>query len=202
VRIAFLGPWATFCEQALRSLPEAAGAELVPCNGSPAVLAAVRDGSVHAGCVPIENTTEGAVPAVLDGLVLDPPLMIVREVQIPVRFAVLVRPGTTRDDIATISSHPHGIAQVRDWIAEHLPKAEVYTSTSTSEATCAARSTRPSRRPSRPGSTAWRSSSTTSPTTPARSPASRGSPHPAAHRRRRAATAPRSSPRCTASRAR
>jgi prephenate dehydratase len=134
VRIAFLGPRATFCEQALRSLPESHGAELVPCNGSPAVLAAVRDGSVDAGCVPIENTTEGAVPAVLDGLVLDPPLMIVREVQIHVRFAVLVRPGTTRDDIATISSHPHGIAQVRDWIAEHLPKAEVSTSTSTSEA--------------------------------------------------------------------
>lgn len=134
MRIAFLGPWASFCEQALRTLPEAAGAELVPCNGSPAVLAAIRDGSVDAGCVPIENTTEGAVPAVLDGLVLDPPLMIVREVQIPVRFAVLVRPGTARDDITTISSHPHGIAQVRDWIAEHLPKAEVYTSTSTSEA--------------------------------------------------------------------
>ena len=95
-RLAFLGPHATFTEQALRSLPEAEGAELVPCAGSPAVLAAVRDGRADAGCVPIENTVEGAVPPVLDGLLDDPPLVIVREALLAVRFAVLVRPGTTR----------------------------------------------------------------------------------------------------------
>lgn len=133
-RIAFLGPRGTFTEQGLRSLPESAGAELVPCNGSPAVLAAVRDGSADAGCVPIENTVEGAVPAVLDGLVADPPLMIVREALVAVQFAVLVRPGTTAADVRTIASHPHGIAQTRGWIAEHLPDAQVLMSTSTSEA--------------------------------------------------------------------
>ncbi|MGI5126690.1 prephenate dehydratase [Pseudonocardia sp. CA-107938] len=133
-RIAFLGPRATFTEQALRSLPEADGAELVPCNGSPAVLAAVRDGSVDAGCVPIENTVEGAVPAVLDGLVADPPLVIVREALVAPRFAVLVRPGTKLDDVRSIASHPHGIAQTRGWIADHLPDAQVVMSTSTAEA--------------------------------------------------------------------
>jgi prephenate dehydratase len=133
-RIAFLGPYATFTEQALRSLPEAAGAELVPCAGSPAVLAAVRDGSVDAGCVPIENSVEGAVPAVLDGLVEDPPLVILREAVLAVRFALLVRPGTRVADIRTVASHPHGIAQTREWIAANLPAAEVLTSTSTSEA--------------------------------------------------------------------
>lgn len=133
-RIAFLGPHATFCEQALRTLPEASGAELVPCAGSPAVLAAVRAGSVAAGCVPIENSVEGAVPAVLDGLVSDPPLVIVKEAALAVRFALMVRPGTTIEDIRTVSSHSHGIAQTRGWIAEHLPKAEVLMSTSTSEA--------------------------------------------------------------------
>ena len=66
-RVAFLGPRGTFTEQALRSLPEGGTAELVPCVGSPAVLAAVREGRVDAGCVPIENSVEGAVPAVLDG---------------------------------------------------------------------------------------------------------------------------------------
>ena len=133
-RIAFLGPRATFTEQALRSLPESAGAELVPCPGSPAVLAAVRDGSVDAGCVPIENSVEGAVPAVLDGLVDDPQLVIIREALVSVRFDVMVRPGTRAADVHTIASHTHGIAQTRGWIAAHLPAAEVLLSTSTSEA--------------------------------------------------------------------
>ncbi|MFC4944831.1 prephenate dehydratase [Pseudonocardia sp. GCM10023141] len=133
-RIAFLGPHATFTEQALLSLPEASGAELVPCAGSPAVLAAVRDGSVAAGCVPIENSVEGAVPAVLDGLLSDPPLVIIREALVAVRFALMVRPGTTAAGIRTVASHTHGIAQTRGWIAAHLPDAEVLLSTSTAEA--------------------------------------------------------------------
>jgi prephenate dehydratase len=133
-RLAFLGPRATFTEQALRSLPESAGAELVPCAGSPAVLAAVRAGTVDAGCVPIENSVEGAVPAVLDGLVADPPLVIVREAVVAVQFAVMARPGTTLADVKTVASHTHGIAQTRNWIAERLPDAEVLLTTSTAEA--------------------------------------------------------------------
>jgi prephenate dehydratase len=133
-RIAFLGPHATFTEQALRSLPESAGAELVPCAGSPAVLTAVRRGEVDAGCVPIENSVEGAVPAVLDGLVDDPPLVIVREAVLAVRFALLARAGRGMAEVRSVASHPHGIAQTREWIAANLPGAEVLTSTSTSEA--------------------------------------------------------------------
>ncbi|HYH29074.1 MAG TPA: prephenate dehydratase [Pseudonocardia sp.] len=133
-RLAFLGPRATFTEQALRSMPGVAGAELVPCAGSPAVLAAVRDGAADAGCVPVENSVEGAVPAVLDGLVADPPLVIVREALLPVRFAVLVRAGTRAADVRTVASHPHAIAQTRGWLAAHLPDATVNASSSTSEA--------------------------------------------------------------------
>ncbi len=137
LRLAFLGPHATFTEQALRSLPEASGAELVSCAGSPAVLTAVRDGSVDAGCVPIENTVEGAVPAVLDGLVADPPLVIVREALLAVRFALMVRPGTRAADVRTVASHTHGIAQTRGWLAAHLPDAQVLPATSTAEAAAA-----------------------------------------------------------------
>jgi prephenate dehydratase len=133
-RIAFLGPRGTFTEQALASLPQASGAELVPCAGSPAVLAAVRAGGVDAGCVPIENSVEGAVPAVLDGLLPEPPLVIIREAIVAVSFSVLVREGTVATDVRTVASHTHGIAQTRDWIAAHLPTAEVWQSTSTAEA--------------------------------------------------------------------
>lgn len=132
-RIGFLGPHATFTEQALRTLPESEDAELVPLPGNPAVLRAVREGGVDAGCVPIENSVEGAVPPVLDGLVEEPPLVIVREAVIPVRFVLLGRAGTTLAGIRSVASHGHGIAQTRGWIAAHLPEAEVRVATSTSE---------------------------------------------------------------------
>ncbi|MFP5068794.1 prephenate dehydratase [Pseudonocardia nantongensis] len=132
--IGFLGPHATFTEQALRSLPESEGADLVPLPGAPAVLAAVRDGSVDAGCVPIENTVEGAVPPVLDGLVEAPPLVIVREARIAVRFCLLGLPGSTPSGVRTVASHGHGIAQTRGWLAGHLPDAEIRVSSSTAEA--------------------------------------------------------------------
>jgi prephenate dehydratase len=106
----------------------------VPCPGSLAVLTAVRDGSAEAGCVPIENSVEGAVPAVLDGMVADPPLVIIGEAMVAVRFDLMVAPRTRREDIRSVGSHSHGIAQTRGWIGEHLPDAEVLLTTSTSEA--------------------------------------------------------------------
>ncbi|MBW0093587.1 prephenate dehydratase [Pseudonocardia sp. KRD-184] len=133
-RLAFLGPHATFTEQALRSLPESRGAELVPCAGSPAVLEAVRRGEVDAGCVPIENSVEGAVGAVLDGLVAQPPLVIRREALVAVRFAVMAAAGTDLASVRRVGSHPHAVAQTRGWLARHLPRAEVLLTSSTSEA--------------------------------------------------------------------
>jgi len=74
------------------------------------------------------------VPAVLDGLVDDPPLVIVREAVLAVEFDLMVRPGTQVADVRRVASHSHGIAQTRGWIAEHLPHAEVLLATSTAEA--------------------------------------------------------------------
>lgn len=134
LRLAFLGPRATFTEQALLRLPEAEGAQLLPCATTTGALAAVRGGAADAACVPIENSVEGGVPAVLDALVVDPPLVIVRETQLAVRFALLARPGTTLAEIRTVASHPHGEAQTRHWLAANLPHATVSMSSSTAEA--------------------------------------------------------------------
>jgi prephenate dehydratase len=133
-RLAFLGPRATFTEQALHQLPHSEGAELLPCPTSTAALVAVRKGEADAACVPFENSVEGGVPAVLDALVADPPLVIAAETQIAVRFALLARPGTTRADVRTVASHPHGEAQTRHWLAANLPHAAVLMSSSTAEA--------------------------------------------------------------------
>jgi prephenate dehydratase len=140
--VAYLGPPGTFCEQALRSLVEApasafAGAALRPAASTTAALDLLRAGEVDLACVPIENSVEGAVPATMDGLVESPAVVVVREILLPVRFAVLVRPGTTRDDVRTVASHPHGEAQTRRWLAAHLPGAETRMTPSTAAAAAA-----------------------------------------------------------------
>ncbi|MGW4644954.1 prephenate dehydratase [Kitasatospora sp. NPDC004289] len=122
-RYTYLGPEGTFTEAALRTLPEAATRELVPLASVPAVLDAVRAGEASGAFVPVENSVEGAVTATSDELANGGPLMIYREVLLPISFALLVRPGTALEDIKTVTSHPVAQPQVRKWLAANLPDA-------------------------------------------------------------------------------
>ncbi|MER8232132.1 prephenate dehydratase [Streptomyces sp. NPDC101490] len=122
-RYTYLGPEGTFTEAALRTLPEAATRELVPMVSVPAALDAVRNGEAAAALVPIENSVEGGVTSTLDELASGRPLMIYREVLLPIAFALLVRPGTKLSDIKTVTGHPVAQPQVRNWLRAHLPTA-------------------------------------------------------------------------------
>ncbi len=122
-RIGFLGPAGTFTELAARQAPQAAGAELVPFPTVLAALDAVRAGHLDHAVVAFENSVEGSVPISLDGLAAGDPLVIEREIVIPVSFALLVRPGTSLADIGTVSAHPHAEPQCRSWLAANLPHA-------------------------------------------------------------------------------
>ncbi|MFI1713530.1 prephenate dehydratase [Streptomyces sp. NPDC053513] len=122
-RYTYLGPEGTFTEAALRTLPEAATRELVPMVSVPAALDAVRNGEAAAALVPIENSVEGGVTATLDELASGEPLMIYREVLLPIAFALLVRPGTSLSEIKTVTGHPVAQPQVRNWLRAHLPEA-------------------------------------------------------------------------------
>src|SRR5919112_6666043 len=124
-RYAYLGPEGTFTEQALRSLPAAAKAELQPCSTVTVALDAVRGGEADGAVVPIESSVEGSVPVTLDELATGEPLMITREMTVPVAFSVLVVPGTSQADVRRIATHPHAAAQTRKWVALHLPDAEM-----------------------------------------------------------------------------
>jgi len=123
VRYAYLGPEGTFTEAALLALPEAGSVEAVPCPTVPAALESVRRGECVAAVVAIESSVEGAVTATIDELACGEPLVILRELLLPVAFALLVRPGTGLEDIKTVASHPVAEPQCRRWLGEHLPDA-------------------------------------------------------------------------------
>ncbi|PRY46020.1 prephenate dehydratase [Umezawaea tangerina] len=134
-RIAYFGPQGTFTEQAALGFVHAGRDELVPFATVPQALAAVREGDTEAACVPVENSVEGAVPATMDALAEGEPLVAVAESVLAVRFSVLVRPDT--EVVRTVASHPHALAQVRHWLAEHLPDATAVSTTSTAAAAVA-----------------------------------------------------------------
>jgi prephenate dehydratase len=133
-RIAFLGPFGTFTEQALRTQLDLESAELLPHRTVPDVLDAVSAGEADAGFVPIENSIEGMVNFTLDALAFDHELLIVREVVLDIHLCLTARPGIRLEDVKEILSIPVATAQCHRYLREFLPFADVRSALSTAGA--------------------------------------------------------------------
>jgi prephenate dehydratase len=140
-RVAYLGPQGTFTEAALLQLvassavPGApAHVEPLPCNSAEGALAAVRSGAADYAVAPIENSIDGSVVPTMDSLATGAPLQIYAEHTLDVAFSIAVRAGTHASDVETIAAFPVAAAQVKRWIAEHLPDARTVPATSNAAA--------------------------------------------------------------------
>ncbi|QCB92410.1 prephenate dehydratase [Cellulomonas shaoxiangyii] len=122
-RYAYLGPAGTFTEEALRRVASPDEAEYLPQTDVGSAIAAVRSGAADYAVVAIESTVEGGVTATLDALATGVPLVVLREVLVPVQFTLVAAPGTRLEDVARVSAHPHAWVQCRRWVAAHLPRA-------------------------------------------------------------------------------
>ncbi len=129
--VAYLGPPATFTHlAAMGKFGESA--HYVPVSGIKDVFDAVERGRALYGVVPIENSTEGVVNYTLD-MFVDSNLLIYGEVMQEVSHHLMSR-STRVEDIRTIYSHPHALAQCRNWLDTHLPNVPVAETPSTSHA--------------------------------------------------------------------
>ena len=134
-RIAYLGPEGTFSESALLRMiaedvvpgcgSDSADVVPLPMESTPAALEAVRSGATEFACVPIENSIEGSVLPTLDGLATGTPLQIYAELTLEVSFSIVGRPGSAAAEIRTVAAYPVAAAQVRRWLAAHLPGIDV-----------------------------------------------------------------------------
>lgn len=131
LKVAFLGPPATFTHQACMQHFGLSG-KLVPKNDIADVFDDVERGRVDYGVVPIENTTEGVVSHTLD-MFISSHLKICAEILIEVSLSLLNKSGRAVD-IAKVCSHPHAIAQSSHWLKQHIPKIPVVDVTSTAAA--------------------------------------------------------------------
>jgi len=124
-RFVYLGPEGTFAEEALRTIPAAGRGSRTPARSVPEALDAVRTGDADAALVPLENSIGGQVGVTLDELAEGEPLVITREVVLPVNFVLATRAGVKPDAIDAIAAHPQAAAQCRGWLARNLPDAVV-----------------------------------------------------------------------------
>ncbi|RSM50383.1 prephenate dehydratase [Actinoplanes sp. ATCC 53533] len=124
-RFVYLGPEGTFTEQALRTIPAAEHGIRTPARSVPEALEAVRAGDADAALVPLENSVGGAVPVTLDELGTGTPLVITREVVLPVEFVLAAPQLVSLHRIRSVAAHPQASAQCRNWLRTHLPDAVV-----------------------------------------------------------------------------
>ncbi|MBS4728017.1 prephenate dehydratase [Mycobacterium sp. SM1] len=141
-RVAYLGPAGTFTEAALLRMaaagliPEHRPDTLrpLPIESTPAALDAVRNGTADFACVPIENSIDGSVAPTLDSLAIGPPLQVFAEITLDVAFSIVVKPGRAIGEVRTVAAFPVAAAQVRQWLARHLPAAELQPANSNGDA--------------------------------------------------------------------
>ncbi|MBX6355447.1 MAG: prephenate dehydratase [Micromonosporaceae bacterium] len=124
-RFSYLGPEGTFAEQALRTIPAAERGTRLPARSVAEALDAVRAGEVDAALVPMENSIGGVVAETLDELTSGGPLVIIREVVIPVQFVLAARSAIDLAAVRTVAAHPQASTQCRGWLRAHLPDAAV-----------------------------------------------------------------------------
>jgi chorismate mutase/prephenate dehydratase len=134
-RVGYLGPPATFSYQAALQ-HFGPSATLVPCRTIGDVFAEAERRAVDYGVVPVENSTEGAVPHAVDRF-LETDLLVCAEVG--VRVSHFLMSNGRLDQITQVYSHPQGLAQCRRWLAKHLPNADQIETASTAGAAQQAR---------------------------------------------------------------
>ncbi len=134
MKIGYLGPPGTFAEEALISRLDYPKKDLVSFPTVPDVIQAVEKGKVKKGIVPIENSIEGSINVTLDVLAFEADVLIEKEITMPVRHNLIVNRGLKKKDIKGIISHPHAIAQCRQYLTKNFPDTPVFAANSTAEA--------------------------------------------------------------------
>lgn len=92
------------------------------------IFSAVERGAAHYGVVPIENSTEGIVPATLDQFI-NSPVRIVAETYMEVHHNLMATCPLA--DVRTVYSHPQPLAQCQGWLRRMLPDAKLVEVSST-----------------------------------------------------------------------
>ena len=131
LKVSFLGPRATFTHLACLQY-FGRSSQFIPEKNIRSVFEGVERERADYGVIPIENSTEGVISHTLD-LFMECDVRISEEIMIEITLDLLSR-STRLDDIRRVYSHPHAIAQCRNWLEDRLADAEIIDMPSTAKA--------------------------------------------------------------------
>jgi len=129
-RVAYLGPEFSYSHQAAVERFGRA-ANLVPVGTIGAVFEEVISGQSDFGLVPMENSTDGRIADTLN-MFARTPARICGEVQLRIHHNLLAQ--CPRPEVTDVFSKPQALSQCRDWLAKHLPHAQLHETASTTAA--------------------------------------------------------------------
>ena len=119
--VTYLGPRYSFSH--LASVERFGGSvELIPVSTIGAVFEEVQSGQADRGLVPLENSTDGRIVDTLD-MFARTSVKICGEVQLQIHHNLLGK--CERSDIKEVISKPQALSQCRNWLAKHLPQAQL-----------------------------------------------------------------------------
>jgi prephenate dehydratase len=90
--------------------------ELLACEVSADVFAALMAGEAEAAVLPIENSLHGSVAEHYD-LLLHNAVRLERESLLRIRHNLITAPGVRREDLRVVLSHPVALSQCRRYLA-------------------------------------------------------------------------------------
>lgn len=125
-RIAFQGAAGAFSEEAILAFwgPDVS---TVPCESFSAMLAAVRTGQADGAVLPVENRVIGPIQTALDALDdLSDGLTIGGTTDVSVVHALMSVPGSSLEQIRTITSHPVALEQCRRFLHSFGARTEPF----------------------------------------------------------------------------
>lgn len=129
MKVGYLGPQGTFSEEAALLYYKEPTTKRIPFMSFWDILEAVQEGKVDQGILPIENSIEGSVTSVLDGLQNYTDLFINGEMVLNVEQNLLALPGTSLEDLEEIWSHPQPLAQCRQFVQRQSVRTRTFGST-------------------------------------------------------------------------
>ena len=133
IRIAYLGPKATFTHQAaVKQFGDSM--EYRPMASINDVFAEVDKGEADYGVIPIENSAEGVVFHSLHSfdILVGSDLKIVAQIFLPIKHNLIS--NSKLEDVKKVYSKDQAIAQCRGWLRRHVPQAKTIDVSSTAEA--------------------------------------------------------------------
>lgn len=123
MKLAIQGGPGSFSEEAARTYgtDNKLDLELTYSYTSQRVLKEVTNGSADRGLIAIENAVGGVVFESIHALATHQ-CRIADQLDVLVVHTLLLRPGTTREDVTEIISHPQALKQCQDTLAAEFPE--------------------------------------------------------------------------------